>query len=200
MNNLRDRITTELENADPNHIVGLMGYNNKSAGIEHLYKALSDDQLGFGKGLYDGHYSNREFIKKLLEVLGIDYSDYEDDLNEIEMSVNDDNFGFRPYIFIDTAFKRDGQPIFALAFMEGHRYLVLDKKIKKLSRREQIKVLTEAVKLHQKKTDGVIKMWGKAVQYAGFLNEKDIVLISPQGVVIAEQEKYERKSVALITL
>lgn len=72
-------------------------------------------------GAFDFRYSNKQFLNKLCEVVGIEISDFQDEINVIQSAYDKMLDRFKSYVFVDTGFKRDSQPIFILAICESIR-------------------------------------------------------------------------------
>lgn len=74
---------------------------------------------------YDYIYTSENLVLKLAKIYGFDILD---ELNNAK-KLNDEVDKYKnSYIYIDTNFKRNTEPIFMLAMMQGVRYLYFDKK------------------------------------------------------------------------
>jgi hypothetical protein len=101
-----------------------MGYphpNEKN--MERLEKVLASKTLGLKDGGFDLKYSTPEFLVALSKVAGLNEQEVRQRIGNINQDVSDDWHAFKPYIWVDTHFKRTTQPIFALAALESRRHL-----------------------------------------------------------------------------
>ncbi len=112
--NLQHELQLKTANTPLTNIALLMGYSKKHAdkASHRIQNVIDDPDLGLDAGLFDLKYSDEEFLKNLCEVLGLDT---EMASREIKM-ISDDAFEIRtrykPWIWVDTGFKRVNQPLF----------------------------------------------------------------------------------------
>jgi len=83
----------------------------------------------------------------------------------------EDKFGFKPFIFIETGFIRNSQPIFALALMESTRRIQIPKEIYRLPLDFQIPRIEKIIKKHYLDCNGKLPLWGKVKYYKYFYAE-----------------------------
>jgi len=191
--NIHDKIKAAY-GARPSHeIAKKMGYGkmNIAKGEKRIEKIVKDPNLGLAGGDYDGVFSSIAFIQKLLDVMGIDDEECQKDIDDIQDAIHDEQFGYQPWMFVETDFKYVSQPIHVLACLEGKRRIRIGKDIKRLPRDKQITRLSEKIRLHQKslkKTGGKIEMWGTPKKYICHIGENDIVEMTTGGEVISEIE------------
>lgn len=102
------------------------------------------------KGYFDWLYNSKSLILKLAQILGVDL---DGELKEAETYNAELRKYEDVYIYIGTNFKRTTQPIFALAFLQGTRYVKIpDKSVfcfKGLD--EQLKIAGDIVRDSYKK-------------------------------------------------
>jgi len=115
-----------------------MGYANVKKCEKRIKSVLSSQDLGLGKANFDGLYSSEGFLNKLLKVLDLEYLNRSNEMVHLRIEVEDEKYGFRPWLFVDTNFKRKNEPIFVLASVERDRRLGLPKKLKMMARDEQL--------------------------------------------------------------
>jgi len=198
MDSINDLIKLELSKGSETEIIESMGYVNVEKGINRLHKVLDDQHLGLGTGGYDGVYSTEEFVRKLLLALDVNIKNVDSFIKSLMRDASDENFGFRPYLYIDTGFNRTTQPIFALAFCEGQRRRILCRSIKNLSRDDQINEFRSLVREHDEINGRETGVWGRAIRYVCYLKPDDIVIMSPDGSIIAEQDEYNYAQIVSI--
>jgi len=170
---------------------------------KRIKKIVNDPNLGLDGGDYDGLFSSTGFIQRLLEVMEIDDEESRKDVDEIREIIYDDQYGYQPWMFVDTGFKRKSEPIFVLAFSEGGRRIPIRKDIKRLPRDEQIKRLSEEIRSHQKsleETDGKLCIWGRPEKYICHIGENDIVEMTTDGELISEIDHNVSHGRAVISL
>lgn len=100
-------------------------------------------------GYYDYVYTSENLVLKLAKIYGLDILD---ELNSAKKLNDEVNKYINSYIYIDTNFKRNTEPIFVIAMMQGVRYLYFDKKelaFKSLDK--QLQFISKIVKNHYKK-------------------------------------------------
>lgn len=142
---------TLLNLKDSSNLAKLLDYKNMDKFHQAIYKVANAKSLA--KFLRDGHYdyiyTSKELVLKLASIYKIDIND------ELEKAqkLNDELQKYKnSYIYIDTNFKRNTEPIFMLAMMQGVRYLYFDKKelvFKSLDKQPQF--ISKVVKNHYKK-------------------------------------------------
>ncbi|QCT95031.1 hypothetical protein FE773_07455 [Caminibacter mediatlanticus TB-2] len=139
-------------------------YNKAIEKIESLKNNSLREYLQ--KPHFDFHYSSKEFLYKLAEILNLDVEKLKKEVKEIDDYLTIISKLPEPYIFVDTNFKRANQPIFALAFMEGKRRIGVNKEeVYNKPLDEVLKNVGEFVKNHYKKNEGKLPMWGKIHKY-----------------------------------
>jgi len=203
--NIHDKIRAAYCARSSHEIAKEMGYGkmNIAKGEKRIENIVKDPNLGFAGGDYDGVFSSTAFIQKLLDVMGIDDEECQRDIDDIQAAIHDEQFGFQPWIFVDTDFKYVSQPIHVLACLEGKRRLQIRKDIKRLPREKQLTHLSEKIRLHQKslkKTGGKIDVWGTPKKYICHIGENDIVEMTTDGDVISEIEHEVFHDKAILSL
>lgn len=107
-----------------------------------------------------------EFLEYLYEALGLSKVDHEITLEECKRR-NELLFGMKqPYIFVDTNFRRKGEPLHTLALLNDKRYVRLNKNLYlDLSEDEINFYVANAIKLHFKWRGGRLPVFGKITAY-----------------------------------
>ena len=181
-------------------IAKTMGYAKPEKGVERIKKTINDPGLGLLESNYDGLYSSVTFIDKLLEVIGLNDERVNKHIEKINEEKFDKDFGFRPWIFIDTNFKRTWQGIFSLMGAQSLHHIYFPKNLKKLSREEKIKFVREFIKKHYKKNNGVIEVWGTVVKYVCHFEKDEAIEFLPDGTIISEKHEPVLHSAACLKI
>ena len=144
-------------NSDKKALSKALGYareKNFSSALANLQRANSLDEF-MSKGHFDWSHSSKTLILALSEHFGLNI---EDELNATKIRY-DERAKFRgSYIYIDTNFKRRGEPIFALAMAQYLRYISLTPFLDKLCFKtldEQLNIISQIVKEHYQKTQNL---------------------------------------------
>ncbi len=205
---LLHQIQTKLQTKKIADIVQELGYKpSKSTNVTKVLNELQQAHnitYYLDKSYYDFKYNPRTLLQAICRVLGISKIDYyvtieayEDNKRRLQALKN-------PYIFVDTNFKRKGQTIIALSFLESKRRIKLDKESLSLKSEEEIKTqISYTIKLHYKWKNGVLPLWGEIRAYLYYdINGKRTVY-SVLGDIIEEdiiEEDNIQESRATVTL
>lgn len=145
-------LQTNLVNLDEHlNLAKKLGYYNLDKFKKAVLKIIQAKSLDvfLQNGYYDYVYTSENLVLKLAKIYGFDILD---ELNQAK-KLNDEVKKYKnSYIYIDTNFKRNTEPIFMLAMMQGVRYLYFDKKelvFKSLDK--QLQFISKIVKNHYKK-------------------------------------------------
>jgi len=96
---------------------------------------------------------------------------------------------FKPYIFIETGFKRTSQPVFILATLQSNRFLVVDEAIWEQPLNDQLEPVQEQIKEHYRQQP-VIDMWGEVKQYVYYYGENLVLIFSTTGQLSSTKMDY----------
>jgi len=166
-----------------------MGYFNLKKGADRIEMTVNDTSLGLLKSNYDGVHTSVSFLDKLLQTIGLNDDMVTKQIEKIKAEKFDKDFGYRPWVFCDTNFKRTGQNIFVLACLESRRRISLPKKIKKLSKKGKIKFAREGIKKGQLETNGEIEFWGTVIKYVCHFEKDEVIEFLPDGTIISEKNE-----------
>lgn len=86
-------------------------------------KVLNSPTLGLDVGGYDLRYQSHEFVHELCRALELPLDECDANIARIKRQTDDDRASFKPYLWVDTDFKREDQRVFVLAALESRRYL-----------------------------------------------------------------------------
>lgn len=192
MTDLLATIKGKAQSYDPHHIVTLMGYRQQqpTKGLNRLKALLTaPDLLGwFNQSGFDFKYSNREFVLKLGNILNIPTSEVTAGItaaNKEQMRIEK---MFPAYIFIDTNFKRQGQPILVLAFLEGRRHIHISKYDVLRNKAAELQRIQHIVMQHYRENNGHLELWGKIHRYLYVYAVKQRLAILPNGEITNDND------------
>lgn len=187
---LQKIFAAKLKGISDKDIAGQMGYNNLKSCESKIKKLLSCPYLCLKDSDYDLKYSTDEFLVKLGQVLEIPAALVDKVIEEIQAELLQRRKRFHSYIFIQTHFRRENQPIFVLACLEGKRHITIDIETRQLSLDGQLPKVRSLIHQHYRSTDGELMIWGKIAEYV-FYYEKDLAItFSPSGELIEAKEKH----------
>ncbi len=196
---LLQQIQTKLQDQDLSEFIRTLGYKSSKNRkvLQALTTLLDDDELDtyLDTSYYDFKYNSRTLLKavcKQLKISKIDYAvaidTYVDNKRRFDALKN-------PYVFVDTNFKRAGEPIFALAMSEGTRRIKFDKKSFSLKNKDETdSYVSNAVKLHYKWKKGKLPMWGEIRAYLFYDTEGKRTVYSVLGEVIEDDTVHESRA------
>ncbi len=100
------------------------------------------------------------------------------------------------YIFVNTDFKRKGEPIFALAFCESQRNVIFNKEdLIFKSDEEVLNLISDIVKQHFIETKGNIGIWGDIVSYVYHHRNGETYVFDKNGLLRDDEKVIESKAV-----
>ncbi|MDO8863685.1 hypothetical protein Q6D67_18485 [Haliea sp. E1-2-M8] len=179
---LQQRVASE----SVDNILRAMGYSERAlvrAG-KRLQAVLADPDLGLGAGRYDFRFSSREFLRALAGAVSVDAKETDRRIDDIERELRRLRQLFKPWIFVDTQFKRSGEPIFLLAWTEYMRRLPLPEKACLLSRDELTRFAAKRIREHYRKTEGHLLLWGAISEYKLVVSDAEQVAMDREGNVL----------------
>ena len=157
--------------------------------IERLNNTLNDDCMGLDSCWFDSKYSNSEFIVKLCEILQISPLIYDTVIDEIQSELILNKQKFKPYIFIETDFKRKNESITVLSALQSNRYIYLDSETSDLSLNGQLETISELVKAHYQEQP-VLDVFGEVKRYVYFYKTDITIVFSVDGDVLSATDSY----------
>lgn len=196
MSELLATIRTKIEDHNLNEIVSLMGYQKTTRALGRLDSLLSATNLlsWFNQGSYDFKYSNREFVLKLGKILDIPQSELISGITMVNNEQARIEKMFQPYVYIDTRFKRQNQPIFILAIFEARRHIRISKNLVLRNKTAELQRIKQIVVQHYEECSGQLEIWGKIHQYIYFFDEGQKIAILPNGKTIQPDEDQQQKA------
>jgi hypothetical protein len=144
------------------------GYHNPRKFLAALeaFQGAGSLEAWMRNGHYDMVHGTKSFVVALAEALQIPTDEIVRACDEIT-----DRFAElaklpTPWIYVETSFRRKGEPVFVLACMEGMRRLRLSKEtIVELPLNQALNHVAEQIRTHYEDYDGVLTIWGRITGY-----------------------------------
>lgn len=200
---LLNQIQTYLQNHDTQEIISQLGYksskNIKVAQTIHELQNITNISDYLDKSYYDFKCSSKTLLKAICKLAGVPKLAYAPAIEEYEDKKRRLSALKQPYIFVDTNFKRKGEPIFALAALENRRRIILDKELYLSKTQEELSdYISNAVKLHYIWSNGKLPLWGNIRAYLYYDEQGNRTVYNTLGDVIKDEDIWEtRASVTL---
>ncbi|MCX4190818.1 hypothetical protein [Methylophaga sp. OBS3] len=194
-------LENEIAHLGNHYILSKLGYLKPTIKQQsRLSSVISSPHLGIDDTLFDIKYSNKDYIYKLAEICGINKNLAKEFIQSAEVALEKEANTFKPYIFINTGFKRTSQPVFALAASEHLRYLTLPKDLINKPALEQLSIVHEKIDLHLTHSQGVVGIWGNVISYFYVYDRGAALEISPAGKILSSHDDYEPDSHAQLSI
>lgn len=150
---------------------------------DRLRKVIEDPELGLSpiSTAFDWLYSSKAFIYALARQAELDERWVEAELERIEEEIETQQARFKSYLWVDTLFKRDNQPIFVLATCERSRYIRLNEVISHWPHEQQLAHAAPIVRKHYAESEGMLAIWGKIQSYRYYHGPEQAVVLGPDG-------------------
>lgn len=168
--------------------------------VERLKSLLNSTCLNLDSSNFDFKYGNSEYIKKLTEISGLNIDCAEAYIRETLDCLYAGRTAFKPYIFIETGFKRASQPIFILASLESKRYLTLPDDFNEKQPHEQLDTVYHMIDKHMEENKGLVSIWGNVKAYYFVYDKGRAMEITPSGKIRKMHDDYEPSSKATIAI
>ena len=193
---LQNKIREKLAKSDVNIVIKQLGYSSKDKIATRINSILDSSTFALEKSGFDFHYSTPDLIRKLCAILTIPTVLCDSIIDETEKSLQAQKQKFKSYLFIETNFKRTGQPVCVLAACEPLRYLSVDSDVQKLPLNEQLEHIQALLRSHYAQ-QASLPIWGEISHYVYFYDEQTVVVFSPSGEVIDTVTEYFRSQAIL---
>ncbi len=166
-------INEKLNSQDISTLYKKVGYNSSKKFILTLEKLKSINSIC--NWIYSGHYdlvfNARDFLINLCDVLKIDKILVNQEIQKVENFYIEQEKFKNSYIFVNTNFKRNSEPIIALALCERFRRISLYKNEELLfkSKDEILKTVSDIIHNHYINNKHGLLLWGKIENYVLYL-------------------------------
>ncbi|MDX1805015.1 MAG: hypothetical protein R3292_13135 [Alcanivorax sp.] len=186
---LRTELVLRLAQCDHLQILKSIGYARPSTrNLERLANLLDAEDLGLNSGGYDFHFGDEGFLRAISDAVGIEADLVGKEIDAILTEREEHKAAFKPYLWVDTGFRRRSQPLFAMAACEQFRHLRFEGTFWRLPLHVQLQRAGQRVRDHMQETGGEVKMWGTVRQYWFFYASNKAYILSRHGDVIEERE------------
>lgn len=191
--NLQHELRLRLSQISERDILLKLGYSKQSSrDFRRLRAVLEQPELGLSSSQFDFKYSAQAYIEKLSEIAGIQKIEVQKAISDIKAKLIEQDKAFKPYLFVDTGFKRTTQPVFALAVCEGQRYLHFDREFWAQPLYEQLVSVYERIQEHMDETQGHLGIWGYIRRYYFVYDHYGgAIEITPAGQIIAAHNHFQ---------
>lgn len=190
LQNLKTRMMVAASSVPRERLLPLMGYapddDKASARVQTV---LDSPFYGLESSHFDFKYGGVGFLQALGRALGIDDTALETEIERVQTQLRAESDAFRPYLWVDTQFKRQNQPIFALAFCEPHRYLYFSKRTALQPLSEQLREVRQRILSHMRQTGGEVVLWGRVHRYLYYYAEGKALVFSTDGELLGERDR-----------
>ena len=166
---LFQKIKEKIKSHDKRELAQSMGYKSYGGFEKTANKFLQCSNLyaWLHKGHFDFTYTSEGFFIALCRVFQVAQTEIDDAFLEAKKLKNEIEKFKDAYIFVDTNFRRNNEPLFALAFCEKMRCIRLheDKELLFKTNEEIVSIIGQRVKKHFQLHKNGLGVWGKIVAY-----------------------------------
>lgn len=188
IDNFKTDLVLRLAAIPQDEILKAMGYQNPtSANFERLQTVVDNADFGLNDSGFDFKYSSQGFLRALCVATGIDIRVADQRINQIKRLLEEERRAFKPYVWVDTGFKRQSQPLFALAACEHQRYLYFPKGFWRLAIDRQLDGAQCLVREHVYETGGDLGIWGKIETYQYYYRKDAAIVLALDGEVVGKR-------------
>jgi hypothetical protein len=197
---LFDTIKERLAQTSHDEVLKQMGYVSLRRGRETLERFLSLDsiQSWLRGGCFDMRHSAPSFLLALTDALELPEGEARKEIALHDAREERKRQMQTPYIFVDTGFKRRGQPIFILALTESLRRLIIDREALIDRSQEAIeRMVTTTIRRHYEENDGRLAVWGEIKRYVYHDPEGNEICYGVDGTMLERACDVEENSASL---
>ncbi|HYW90985.1 MAG TPA: hypothetical protein VFA95_00735 [Gammaproteobacteria bacterium] len=191
---LRSELRLRTAHIAPSDLVRLMGYANaRKATLDRIARVLDDPWLGLADGGFDFRYGSREFLEVLCRTVGIEDGVCQRGIVAIEREIDADRRAYKPWLFVDTGFRREDHPgmsLTILGLIESARRLRFPDGFWRLSLTGQLARARQRVCEHMAATGGELPVRGTIRGYWFVHREWCAIELSPDGEVLGETDRF----------
>ena len=195
-------IRTQFETVDNfEDLAKIVGYkaNGIADGVTRLRLMAKKSLLGIDDEIYfDGTHGSRSLLNELLSYFKAPIEmklEMENHLNRYFLKLYLEQEAKRYiHIFIDTSFKRNSQPLVALAMLDNIRYIRKLEYLYDCPLEVQITEVSRIIKEHYAHT-ATLKLWGSIKQYHyRYRSNMPSIIFDTDGNIIGESNFTESKT------
>jgi len=173
--NIYSKLKNKIKLCSRDQIVKELEYNSPQRGLQTLDSFLKskDVYTWLHSGNYDFKYTADQFLKKICILMNVSKDILDHEIKNQSKYYNELTRIKDNYIFVNTNFKRNSEPLFMLACSESKRRIRLNtKEYTFLSDSEVINLVSNIVKQHYIENDGKLFVWGCIDTYIYHHNNK----------------------------
>ena len=188
LQNLKTQMTVAATSLPRETLLTQLGYSPKDDKASARVQAVLDSPFyGLEASHFDFKYGGVAFVQALGQVLGIDSVAIDTEIERAQARLRAESDAFKPYLWVDTQFKRKTQPIFALAFCEPLRFLQFAKSTALRPLGEQLCEVRQRIQNHMQETGGTLVMWGPVHQYFYYYADGKALVFSREADLLGER-------------
>lgn len=185
LDNLQTDLILRASQYEEDELLKKLGYQSTSDKTrQRLRNTLSNTDLGLDAANYDFRYSQPEFVLALGKVLGIPAERTEQYIQACQKRFKEIAESFKPFVWVDTEFKRTSEPVIALAVCEHRRYIRFPDTFYRHSLDTQLSLAGEKAALYYEQTGGTLPIWGEIKRFRYYVAEDDAYILNIKGEVI----------------
>jgi len=203
-NTIYHRLRQAARDYEPRaQLIRKLGYHNPRKGEQALQKFLNAGSLEkwLQSSLFDFVHAPVTFVRKLAQILDLDSPRLEREIEAIQDREVRKIRMPRPWIFVETHFRRRGEPILILAMLEGKRRIALQKEqVFERPLPEVLGLVSRIVREHYAQSGGKLPIWGSIDEYHYHHPDGVVYRFDPQGALIERIQEPIEESRATLTI
>jgi hypothetical protein len=149
---------------------------------------LASPDTGLDTPTYDFRYDQAQFLHALCAVLGINRTEVEQHISNTKARLERIANAFKPYVWVDTEFKRKSEPLVALAMLESRRYIRFPDTFYLHSLETQLDLAGERAALYYQQTEGSLATWGNIKRFRYYVSDSEAYVLDTNGNVIGKHQ------------
>ena len=187
-NTIYPSLRQAARNYEPlDELIRKLGYHTPCKGEQGLQKFLNAGSLDkwLQSSLFDFVHAPATFVRKLAQILDLDSPRLEREIEAIQDREVRKIRMPRPWIFVETHFRRTGESVLILAMLEGKRRIALKKEqVFERPLPEVLGLVSRIVLEHYTQSGGKLPIWGSIDEYHYHHPDGSVYRFDPQGVPI----------------
>lgn len=189
IDNFKTELVLRAAAIPPEAILKAMGYQQPgAANFERLQDVLDSPEFGLSDSRFDFKYSSEGFLRALCNVTGMDELLTVQLIARTRRYLEEERSAFKPYLWVDTGFKRQSQTLISLAVLEHKRYVQFPKGFWRHRLQKQLSLAQNRVREHMYETGGNIGIWGDIQEYRFYHGKDEAYLLAHNGKVLGKRK------------
>ena len=166
-----------------------MGYSQPSEkNLKRLRSTLSSPNSMLDTPGYDFRYDQSQFLHALCEFLGLCRPEVEQHIAKVKARLDSIANAFKPFVWVDTDFKRKSEPLAVLAMIESQRYIHFPDDFYLHSLEVQLDLAGERAALYYEQTEGELPLWGRIERFRFYVAEAEAYILDKHGKVVGKHQ------------